>query len=106
MSTAPTAEEKQELDRVLRAKHRHFVLLVVLICIASLTFLFPSVSPLVVVFVGMGICGVGVSAMSIQYFQRCPRCSLRMTRGRTVCADCGLEFYAPEVSTTKKELEE
>jgi hypothetical protein len=98
MSTLPTAKEKQQLEKISRAKHIHFVILVVLICIASLTFLFPNTSPLVIVVVGLSICGVGVSSMSLQYFRRCPRCDTRMSRGQAVCAACGLQFYASETA--------
>jgi cell division protein FtsW (lipid II flippase) len=56
----PTAEERKELEKVSRARHIHFILLVVLICIASLTFLFPdNISPLVIVLIGVGIFLVG-----------------------------------------------
>lgn len=98
MSTLPTVEEKKQLENISRAKHVHFVLLVILICIASLTFLFPNVSPLVVVLVGVSICGLGVSSMSLQYFRRCPRCNIRISRGKAICAGCGLQFYASEAS--------
>lgn len=101
MSTLPTAREKEALEKFTRAKHIHFVLLVVLICIASLTFLFPNVSPLIILFVGISICCVGVSAMRLQYFRRCPRCNIGMPRGHAICAGCGLEFYAAE--TTKED---
>ena len=104
MSTLPTAREKQALEKFSRAKHIHFVLLVVLICIASLTFLFPNVSPLLIVFVGISICCVGVSAMRLQYFRRCPRCSTAMSRLDVSCAACGLEFYAAETSEEESGL--
>jgi hypothetical protein len=103
LSTVPTAEERKELEKLPRAKHIHFILLVVLICIASLTFLFPDdIAPLAIVVVGASICLVGLSAMSLQYFQRCPRCNIGMSRGRAFCAGCGLEYYATETSTQKE----
>jgi hypothetical protein len=103
LSTVPTAKERKELEKLPRAKHIHFILLVVLIGIASLTFLFPDdIAPLARVLVGASICFVGVSTMSLQYFQRCPHCSIRMSRGRAVCAECGLEYYASESSTQEE----
>ena len=105
LSTVPTAKEREELGKLPRAKRIHFILLVVLICIASLAFLFPNdIPPLAMALVGVSICIVGVSAMSLQYFQRCPRCSTRMSRGQAVCASCGLEYYAPETSKQEKGL--
>ena len=94
MSTLPTSEERKELERRTRAKHKHFVLLVILIASASLTFLFPDVSPIVILLVGLGICLVGASAFRLQHLQGCPRCSSRLPRGSASCAGCGLEFYA------------
>ncbi len=94
MTNLPTAHERKQLEKLPRAKHIHYILLVILIGVASLTFLFPNVSPLLLVVMGLGICCVSISAMSLQYFQRCPRCNARMTRGQSSCAGCGLEFYA------------
>ena len=105
MSTIPTAKERMELEKVSRAKHIHFIVLVVLICIASITFLFPNdTSPLVIVFVGTSICLIGASSMRLQYFQRCPRCSGRMSRRAAVCAGCGLEYHASETIKQKKDI--
>lgn len=96
----PTAEERRKLDKVSRAKHIHFILLVVLICIASLTFLFPNdISSLAAVVLSVSIVLVGLSSMSLQHFQRCPRCSTRMSRGQSACAGCGLEYYASDTDT-------
>ena len=97
MSTLPTAEERRELEKLPKAKNVHFVLLMVLICIASLTFLFPNVSPLVVNLITISIFCVSVSAMILQYFARCPRCRARRSRGSAVCTGCGLQFYASDI---------
>jgi hypothetical protein len=43
--------------------------------------------------VGVLICLVGVSAINLQYFQKCPRCEARIVRTRGSCVDCGLEYY-------------
>jgi hypothetical protein len=105
MNTLPTAEEKKELDKLPKAKNIHFVLLVVLICIASLTFLVPDASPLLMVFIGACIFCVSVSAMILQYFARCPRCNARRSKGHAVCTACGLQYYASEVKKQDHELD-
>lgn len=97
LNTAPTAKERKELEKVSKAKHIHFIILVVLICIASLTFLFPNdTSSLAIVVLSVSIFLIALSSMRLQHFQRCPRCSTRMSRGLSACADCGLEYYASD----------
>ena len=104
MSTLPTAKERKVLEKLERLKHIHFVLLIVLICSAGLTFIFPNgLSPLATVLFGTSISCVGMSAMRLQYFQRCPRCSGRRSKGQVVCNACGLEYYALKTSPQEDE---
>ena len=105
MSTAPTVKERKQLDKVSRAKLIHFILLVALICIASLTFLFPNdITPAAVVIIGVSIILVGLSSMRLQYFQPCPRCSTRMSQKRSTCATCGLEYHLPAQDVENEDL--
>ena len=99
MSTVPTDLEKRQLDKKSKAKHAHFILLVILICVASITFLVPDeVAPLMTVGVGVLICLVGISAFMLQYFRKCPRCQARITRNQGACVRCGLEYYVTKSS--------
>ncbi len=99
MNKVPTTSEKHVLEKVARSKQIHFILLVILICLASLTFLFPNeTSPLVILFLGVCIILVGISSMRLQYFQECPRCATRMVKGQPACANCGLHYYASDES--------
>ena len=94
MSTVPTDLEKKQLDKRSKSRHAHFILLVILICVASLTFLVPDdVAPLMTVGIGVLICLVALSSIHLQYFRKCPRCEARNGRTRGVCVRCGLEYY-------------
>ncbi|MFT6955092.1 MAG: protein-S-isoprenylcysteine O-methyltransferase Ste14 [Halieaceae bacterium] len=94
MSTAPTDREQKKLGKMSKARHTHFILLVILICLASITFLVPEeVAPVMTVGVGVLICMVGISAFMLQYFRKCPRCKDRITRNQGACVGCGLEYY-------------
>jgi hypothetical protein len=99
LSTAPTDREQKELAKMSKARHTHFILLVILICVASITFLVPDeVAPLMTVGVGVLICMVGISAFMLQYFRKCPRCEARITRNQGACVGCGLEYYVTKSS--------
>jgi hypothetical protein len=90
---APTKSESKVLERRSKAKHVHFVLLVILICLASVTFLVPDdVAPLMTVGVGALICLVAMSSVNLQYFQKCPRCEAKNARTQGSCLRCGLEY--------------
>jgi protein-S-isoprenylcysteine O-methyltransferase Ste14 len=104
VSTAPTEGERQILEKMARARHAHFVLLVILICLASISFLVPEdLAPFLVVGGGVLIILVGLSSMKLQYFQKCPRCSVRAARTRGYCAHCGLEFFIPKATKASKD---
>ena len=99
LNTVPSAAESKELEKLSKAGHVHFILLVVLICVAGLTLIFPDdVAPLAVIVLGALICLTGLSTVNLQYFQRCPRCTKRMSRAQRACAFCGLQYYAGEPS--------
>jgi len=99
----PNAEEREELEKVSRLKKIHFILLVVFIGIASLTFLFPDdISPLAILALGITIIFVGLSSMRLQHFQRCPRCTGRRTKGQSACSECGLEYYVADTGKEAK----
>ena len=90
---APTGSERQQLERRSKTKHVHFVLLVILICLASVTFLVPDeVAPMMTVGVGVLICLVAISSVNLQYFQKCPRCEARNARTQGSCLRCGLAY--------------
>jgi hypothetical protein len=93
LHTSPTEEEKAKLDKMTRLGTTHYTLLVVLICLASITFLVPEdIAPVAMLVIGCLILLVGASTFKLQYFQKCPRCQARIVRGRTSCGQCGLEY--------------
>jgi hypothetical protein len=95
MSTVPTEREQAELDKMARAGSAHFILLVVLIGVGGITFLLPEdIAPLAIVGVAILLTLAGVSSVNLQYFQKCPRCKVRIARTQGSCGQCGLEYYA------------
>ena len=99
LSSVPTVEEKKRLEKLFKSKKIHFILLVVLIFVASLTFLFPGkFSSIGILALGVTIFFVGLSSLNLQHFQRCPRCAGRMMRGSLACSSCGLEYYGPDTA--------
>jgi len=99
LSTVPSEEEKKQLKKLSRAGYFHFLLLVVLIFVASVLLHIPdNAAPLPLVIVGILICLTAVSTINLQYFQRCPRCDIRMSRVQGACASCGLQYYASKRS--------
>jgi hypothetical protein len=107
MSTVPTEDEQAQLDKITKARSVHFVLLAVLIGLASITFLFPQgVAPLATVGFGVLICLVCISSIKLQYFRKCPRCKTRIARNQGSCLRCDLAFYgarSSEADTGTKE---
>lgn len=93
MNITPTETERAELAKRSRAATAHFTLLVVLICLASFTFLFPDgVAPWVTLVLGILILVVGASTLRLQHFQKCPRCEVRISRTQRACVNCDLEY--------------
>jgi hypothetical protein len=100
LSTEPTEKEGKELNKLSKRGYFHFFLLVILIFVASLTFFMPEdTAALAVVAVGVLICLTAASTVKLQYFQRCPRCDVRMSRVQSACASCGLQYYVSKRST-------
>ena len=99
LNTVATDSERKELDKMSKARHLHFIFLVILICVASITFLVPDdVALRMTVGVGILICLVGVSSIKLQYLQKCPRCEVRIVRSQGSCVRCGLEYHSPKPS--------
>ncbi len=97
VSIYPTEDEREKLRKVSRAANTHYVALVILIGLASLTFLAPDNAPAMAsVILGLLIIGVGASSMRIKHFQKCPRCQSRKPHGQAACTQCGLQYYASE----------
>ena len=99
LNTVATDSERKALGKMSKARHLHFIFLVILICVASITFLVPDdVALKMTIGVGILICLVGVSSIKLQYLQKCPRCEARIVRSQGSCAHCGLEYYSPKPS--------
>jgi hypothetical protein len=101
MSNVPTESEQKKLDKMSKAGQVHFAILVILICLGGISFLVPEdTAPLMAVGVGVLICFVGLSTVNLQYFQKCPRCGVRIDRKQGSCVHCGLEYHVPESAKT------
>ena len=97
----PTESEQKKLDKMSKAGQVHFAMLVILICLGSISFLVPDdTAPLMAVGVGVLICVVGLSAVNLQYFQKYPRCGVRIDRKQGSCVHCGLKYHVRESTKT------
>jgi hypothetical protein len=96
MSNEATEEEKKEFEKLAKSASNHFIALVVLIGLASLTFLFPGKSSsLVTLGLSVLIFLTCASSIRLQSFSQCPRCEARMRKREGSCSSCGVMRQLP-----------
>lgn len=94
MNKDPTEIEKEDLIAISAAGGHHFKLLLAMIVSGGIVLIVPEQYKIIfIVLSGLLIVLYGISHINMQFFQRCPRCSVCLNMASPVCLGCGLKLH-------------